>query len=333
MQALIITQTIFSVLLVIVILFLMRQRRIAKYEKRFSYFSLASVYTDKISISDSFWQDFRLLLKKISRKLPFLPFFEKWSSLYENYNILRQKEKINALEFLILKFLIAIYFLIFLVLIQILGKLNFQGYHYLIGFAFSFTLPNLFLLVLEYFWNQKLNKQGLCFILELNDAFKQNDSVKLAVANVLKRTNNNLLKASIEQLDNDLAYGLEIDKAFWRFYLQNHIPIFYKLYQYMKACYVIDGSYKTSLYYLKKNLFQKEALKQEYIAHFHFVKIICFGLFIIPFLLLVWLYFSFSDYFNIMYTHPLGILSIIFILLLYILYYLLLRFIMEDGKL
>ena len=332
MQALIITQTIMMVLLVMVIIFLIRQRRVAKFEKRFSYFTLNSNTDSEISISDSFTSDTMSLLRNISNKLAKIPLYKKWSNNFAKYPILSKNAKLNPADFLTLKFILAIYFIIFLVLVDLFRGLDITIVHYFLFFILVFCLPNIFLLLFNHLRNNILKRDVTRIIGMFANEIEKNDNL-LDIIGAIKNEIQGPMVDELSILAFDLGNGLTLDEAFYLMYERTHINKLYEIATYLKAITKTTGDKKKAFSYLNERLIADETSKEENRIYYYLARLIAVFFIIIPPIGFILYRIFFLDNFKFLTNNFLGIMSLIMFWLIYILYLLILRFIMDGERL
>ena len=314
MQALIITQSIMMILLIIVIIVLIRQRRVAKFEKKFSYFALNNNNLNDVSISDSLATDTLSLLRSISNTLSKINLFQKWSNNFKKYSIFNNNSKLNPADFLTLKFILSFYFIIFLILVDIFRGLNITIFHYLFFFIIVFILPNLFLLIFNNLRNNELKNNVTKIISMFTNEISHNDNILEIIANIKLEVSGPMID-ELSILETDIINGLTLDQAFYRMYDKTHIKELEEVVNYLKIITKTTGSKKQDnrIYY---NLA-------------HIIAVLCL---LVPPIGFVMYRIFFPDNFFVLISSVLGLMNLIMFWLVYILYYLILRFIMDGGR-
>ena len=331
MQALIITQSIVMVLLILLIIFLIRQRRVAKFEKRFASFALNGNLENEMAISDSFTNDTFSLLRKISTKLAKIPLYQKWSNLFAKYPIFTRNSKLNPADFLTLKFLLMIYLLIFLILVDIFRGLDITIFHYLFWAILIFTIPNLFLILLNQQRNKILKNDIYKIMGMINNELEHNDNL-VEVISIVKNEVTGPMSEELALLEADIRHGISIDKAMERMYMRTHINLLDEIAIFLLAITKTTGEKKVAFKYLNERLKDLQQHKEESKIYYYFARLMSFlGLLIPPILFIVYR-FIWPDAFAILTGSYLGYMNILMFWLVYILYYLLLKFIMDGGS-
>ena len=332
MQALIITQSIMMILLTVVIIFLIRQRRVAKFEKKFSYFALNNNNVNDVSISDSLASDTLSLLRRISNNLSKINLFKKWSNNFNKYSIFSNNSKLNTADFLTLKFILAIYFIIFLILVDIFRGLNITIFHYLFFFILVFTIPNIFLLLFNSLRNNELKNNVTKIINMFANEIVHNDNI-LEIINNIKLEVSGPMVDELSLLETDIINGLSLEQAFYRMYEKTHIKELEEVANYLKIITKTTGSKKQAFKYLNERINIRNKRREDNRIYYNLAHIIAVLCLLVPPVGFVMYKVFLPDNFLILTSSVLGFMNLIMFWLVYILYYLILRFIMDGGKL
>ena len=331
MQALIITQSIMMILLIIVIIVLIRQRRVAKFEKKFSYFALNNNNLNDVSISDSLATDTLSLLRSISNTLSKINLFQKWSNNFKKYSIFNNNSKLNPADFLTLKFILSFYFIIFLILVDIFRGLNITIFHYLFFFIIVFILPNLFLLIFNNLRNNELKNNVTKIISMFTNEISHNDNILEIIANIKLEVSGPMID-ELSILETDIINGLTLDQAFYRMYDKTHIKELEEVVNYLKIITKTTGSKKQAFKYLNERITMRNKRKEDNRIYYNLAHIIAVLCLLVPPIGFVMYRIFFPDNFFVLISSVLGLMNLIMFWLVYILYYLILRFIMDGGR-
>ena len=332
MQALIITQTIMMILLIIVIIFLIRQRRVAKFEKRFSYFALNNNASNDISISDSFINDILSLLRKISNSLSKIKLFYKWSNNFSKYSIFNSNSRLNQADYLTLKFILALYFIIFLGLVDIFRGLNITIFHYLFFFVIVFCIPNIFLLILNNIRNNDLKNNVVKIINMFANEIVYNDNILEIISNIKLEVSGSMVE-ELSLLETDITNGLTLEQAFLRMYERTHIKDLEEVSNYLKIITQTTGSKKQAFKYLNERLTEKNKTLENNRIYYYLARLLASLCLLIPLVEFGIYCYLYKDNIHFLTSNVLGFMNLLMFWLIYILYYLILRFILDGGKL
>ena len=332
MQALIITQSIMMILLTVVIIFLIRQRRVAKFEKKFSYFALNNNNVNDVSISDSLASDTLSLLRRISNNLSKINLFKKWSNNFNKYSIFSNNSKLNTADFLTLKFILAIYFIIFLILVDIFRGLNITIFHYLFFFILVFTIPNIFLLLFNSLRNNELKNNVTKIINMFANEIVHNDNI-LEIINNIKLEVSGPMVDELSLLETDIINGLSLEQAIYRMYERTHIKELEEVANYLRIITKTTGSKKQAFKYLNERINMRNKRREDNRIYYTLAYVIASFCLLIPLVSFGLYLYIFPDNFHVLTSNVLGYMNLIMFWLVYILYYLILRFIMDGGKL
>ncbi len=166
MGALFVFQTIMAIVFAILVLFLIRQKRLAKYEKRFSSYTLSSVLHEKESIMDSFFDDVLKLIKKISHFLRKNILFAKLGLLYDDLLIF--KASFTADDFNALRLILILYLNILWGVVCLFSDFHFVWFSVLIIIAIVLVLSRLIVLFLNYKAMKMFDSSWDLFLININ---------------------------------------------------------------------------------------------------------------------------------------------------------------------
>ena len=332
MQALIIIQSIMMILLIILIIFLIRQRRVAKFEKKFSYFALNNNNVNDVSISDSLASDTLSLLRRISNNLSKINLFKKWSNNFNKYSIFSNNSKLNTADFLTLKFILAIYFIFFLILVDIFRGLNITIFHYLFFFILVFTIPNVFLLLFNSLRNNELKNNVAKIINMFANEIVHNDNI-LEIINNIKLEVSGPMVDELSLLETDIINGLSLEQAFYRIYERTHIKELEEITNYLRIITKTTGSKKQAFKYINERINMRNKRREDNRIYYNLAYVIASFCLLIPLVSFGLYLYIFPDSFHVLTSNILGYMNLTMYWLVYILYYLILRFIMDGGKL
>lgn len=201
----------------ILIFFLIREIRSARYTKRFEAFALKPMNMEEISIFDKFYQKWWFFIQKISKILSHSVLLKKYSKRYERFISFEEKEKKTAMNYLVIKFGCAI----LLVLLNFLALLIHENTHLFltmfISFLFGFFLPDIVLTV-QFGKKRKMVEDDLLkAIIVMNNSFKSGRNIMQAVE-IVKEELDGPISDEFKKIYMDMNYGLSVDVVFNRFY-------------------------------------------------------------------------------------------------------------------
>lgn len=321
----IILKTIILIVLLTLFFYILNASKANKNIKRINRFSLTSLNNEDPTFFDKLEAFFQKLIMKISTKLSKINIFQRYAKHYEKYDN-------NGYKYIILKFFLALIFILLNFLCISIYNFKQNVISYLISFMVGFELLDL-VLKLKYYKKEKKAKQDLIeAIIIMNNALKSHLSINQAI-NIVINELNDPIKEEFKKISIDLSYGISIDEAFKRFYERTNIE---EIKYIVVALKVMDPAKKNYIKIIdlieKKFLYQKKIKNLSYCKTISSVLIFRISL-LIPFLIPTIILIINKKYFQLLYTTYIGIIILIIIILLYILYIFLIRKILRENEL
>ena len=301
------------------IYFIIRQKRITKYEQRFAQFSLNSSYESKFSMFDFFKDIFFQIVHIISKLLKKSKLITKHSKKFQKYLLGNEKEYKSSLDFLSIKFLNA---LLFLIIYLVIPKNNWYLAIFLspIMFLIGYMLPN-FIYQYIYIKRVKQIRNDLLEAISLLQYYLTKNKSIFNSFELTIRQLHGLIKEEFQIIHRDLLYGLTIKEAFTRFYERVRLTQVKEI-VYSLSVLTKDNSNASYIFKnIKQSLLEQKQLAHE-LSYYHHISLILYRLFLLlPLILIFTIYLVYPTYFNIYLTTFMGKLLLIFLFLIYLLYY------------
>ena len=323
-----ITQGITILFLLFAIWYLLRQRRIIRLEKRFEKFSLLSTGDKEKSLFDYIY-DF--LWKQIHNTSSF---FEKSKVLakyclrYEKYIQFEDKNRIRGMDYVSIKFwmgTILIFLSIFTSMFQLVS-LNIMSIF--LSFFIGFFLPDIYLSFLYIQKRKKVEEDLLKAIIVMNNSFKSGRNIMQAVE-IVKNELEGPISDEFKKIYLDMTYGLSIEVVFDRFYNRVKLDDAKYITSSLTMLNKTGGNIVKVFGTIEKSFFEKKKLKQEMqsltSASIFVFRTLC----VLPFLFILVIYLLNPSYFEPIFTTTLGRIILLFTVLLYVLYILVIKKVLE----
>ncbi len=326
--SLLITQGITILLLLGVIFYLLRQRRIIRLEKRFEKFSLLSTTEKEKSLFDLLCDLGWKMIHHLSRRLEKSQVLNRYASSYEKFIQFEDKDKISKMDYLSLKFVMA--FLtsllhLFSSMFQLV-PLSFMGL--LISFFLGFFLPDIYLQLIYQEKRKRVEEDLLKAIIVMNNSFKSGRNIMQAVE-IVKNELEGPISDEFKKIYLDMTYGLSIEVVFDRFYHRVKLEDAKYITSSLTMLNKTGGNIVKVFGTIEKSFFEKKKLKQEMesltSASIFVFRTLC----VLPFLFILVIYLLNPLYFEPVFTTFLGRIFLFFTVLLYILYILVIKKVLE----
>lgn len=323
-----ITQGITILILILFIVYLLRQRRIIRLERRFEKFSLLSTDYHELSIFDICVQFLWKVDHKVSSILMKSVFLKNYSNRYEKYIQFDKKEKLNGMDYISLKFILAIFLVILSIITSMFQVVNIHFFTMLLAFLIGFFLPDIFL-QLEYQKKRKRIEEDLLkAIIMMNNSFKSGRNIMQAVE-IVKEELEGPISDEFKKIYLDMTYGLSIEVVFDRFYNRVKLEDAKYITSSLALLNKTGGNIVRVFGSIERSFFEKKKLKQEMksltSASIFVFRTLC----ILPFLFITVIYLLNPTYFAPLFESTLGFFFLGFTVLLYGLYIFVIKKVLE----
>lgn len=322
------TQGITIICLILMILYLLRQRRVIRLEKRFENFSLISTKDIEKSLFDVLMSILWSFIQKISNILGKSALLKKYSVRYEKYIKFEEKDRVNGIDYVTIKFLIADLFLIFNILSMMFQVVNISSMSLLITFLLGFFLPDIFLQLDYQKKRKKIEEDLLKAIIMMNNSFKSGRNIMQAVS-IVKEELDGPISDEFKKIYLDMTYGLSIEVVFERFYNRVKLDDAKYITSSLTLLNKTGGNIVKVFGTIEKSFFEKKKLKQEMqsltSASVFVYRVLCF----LPFLFITVIYLLNPNYFLPVFNTSVGHVLLILTILLYVLYIFVIKKVLE----
>ena len=305
MQALLGLQILMAILIVMIIMFLLRQRRVAKFEKRFAPFTLKSVTNEDLSLGDSFQSNLVKMVKKLTNIMKHLPFYK---AKLEVKNSTLTKE-----DFITIKIILSVGVLVLVFILDLFNFLNMKLVLYLLLVILTFLITNIVLAIYNYNYLKKLDKALNFLVKEFYDLVNLGETPKKVVEIIVK---DNPFIAPFLQDFQPNTYGDIINKLYEMTKSEVLKPLL--LFQ--------NFDLKKSYYYYELNALELEKYKENQAIIKIILTVLSYILLAIPLVIIVLLFIFKPMFFKPFFSSLYGMLNLLFLVLLYLLYYLIIKY-------
>ncbi len=322
------TQGLTILVLFLLILYLLRQRRIIRLEKRFQNFALISTFDEEKSIFDIIMAFFWRLIHRVSSILEKSVFLKKYGMRYDKFIKFEQKDEISGMDYIAIKTLIAFLFLICNLLTAMFQVVNVSFMSLLITFFLGFFLPDLFLQLEYQKKRKKVEEDLLKAIIVMNNSFKSGRNIMQAVE-IVKNELDGPISDEFKKIYLDMTYGLSIEVVFERFYNRVKLEDARYITSSLSLLNKTGGNIVRVFGTIERSFFEKKKLKQEMqsltSASLFVFRVLC----VLPFLFIFFIYFLNPSYFEPVFATRLGHLFLGGTILLYTLYIFVIKKVLE----
>ncbi|HIR74805.1 TPA: type II secretion system F family protein [Candidatus Ventrenecus avicola] len=323
-----ITQGIVILILIFLIIYLIRQRRVITLEKRFEKFALISIHDYEKSFFDIIVEFFWGVVHRLGLFLKKSVFLKKYSLRYEKHIKYENRNTYTGMDYIAIKFLVGLLVMILYVITVMFQLMNVSLMSLLIAFLIGFFVPDIFL---QYEYQKKrkrVEEDLLKAIIMMNNSFKSGRNIMQAVE-VVKEELEGPISDEFKKIYLDMTYGLSIEVVFDRFYNRVKLDDAKYITSSLTMLNKTGGNIVKVFSTIEKNFFSKKKLQQEMMsltsASIFVFRILC----VLPFLFICVIYMLNPSYFAPLFTTGLGRLLLILIILFYILYIMIIKKVLE----
>lgn len=313
----------FQIVLFIVAAFLLyrfiKYKRSISFEKRLTKYSVAAVYDRRVSVLDALVNQYMDIISRISNVLGKSSVLTKMSTKYEKYLPLYKDTYKEAINFIAVKILVALLFVIVAIFAKTLQFEVLQMYEVFIPFVFGYVLPDI-LFITKYNLNRtRIENDLLQAIIIMNNAFKSGRSITQAIELVTKELDGPIAE-EFKKMHLEISFGLSVDIVFKRFSERIQLEEVTYLTASLSILNKTGGNIIKVFDSIEKTLFNKKKLKLELLSLTGSSKIIVYMLIGIPILFVVFISMISPTYFVPLISTPIGWVITGLILIIYIVY-------------
>ena len=322
MNNVILVRILISIIFVSIIILLFKLHKAIKIERRLGRYSLKMADKDELSYFEILGEKYLNLVNKVKKNKRLV----KYSKNYEKYaNV---GDKVGAIQFVINKLLIAVFFVIIVVVsYAIQGKL--VG---IFGFIFSFILGyyvyDIYLIIMKKRRSIKIKNDMLRAIIIMNNAFKAGKSTLQAV----ELASHDLpapISREFEKIYQDMSYGLSVDVAFMRFAKRVNLEEATYVASVLTILNKTGGNIINVFSSMEKTLFDKKKLEEDLKNSTAASNLVVKFLMVVPIFFIVIIYLVSPTYFVPLFSSMIGYIVVALIVVMFIIYIYLLNKIMK----
>ncbi len=327
-QQLLLAQIIIGLVLVIAMFFIVRYLKAIYYENKITPYTVKPINQKKIGLLDKVELQFLEVINKVSNVFKKSTFLNSYSKRYEKYAPLLPPKINDAMNFVTIKFMVAIFVLIITFFSKTVHFNVLQGYELIIPFLFGFILPNVLYKIKYRLYRNKLENDLLQAIIIMNNAFKSGRSITQAIELVTHELKGPICE-EFKKMLLELNFGLSIETVFSRFSKRVDLEEVTYLTASLAILNKTGGNIIQVFSSIEKSLFNKKKLKLEMKSLTGASRMIVSILFLVPFLFIAFILIISPTYFNSLFTSTLGLIFVGIMIIIYLVYIWFVRKIMD----
>lgn len=312
------------IFIIFVIIIILKLYSSSKKIKRISSYSIEPVKDNNISFTDKVVNKYLSFVKGLRPYMRCIKYFKIRSKKYDKYIKYKERDRLEAIDFITNKLIIAVMFLLLALFSQVFNYRGFGIVRYLINFTVGYYILDIY----YYFYYRRQTKlienELLRAVIVMNNAFKAGKSTLQA----LKIASEELpepISDEFKKMYLDMKFGLSVDTVFDRFakrvdleeavYLSSSLTILNKT----------GGNIVDVFSSIEKTLFDKKKLNEELKNISSAPKMVVYILFFVPGIFVLLIYLLNKDYFNPLFNSTLGYIIISIIVIMFSIYVFLLK--------
>lgn len=321
---------ILIITIIILIIYWLKQTHIDKLEKRFQAFSLQPKNNNVISFFDKISNYLKKWIHKCSKIFKKSQILMKYSQKYEHFTTYEEKNIKENIDYISLKFNIAFLFLFLSLVVTTIKHTKFNHVTILISFIIGFILPDIILHIKFQKKRRQIEDDLLKAVIIMNNSFKAGRNIIQAISTV-KNELEGPIADEFKKISLDITYGLSLDVVFNRFYERVKLEDAKYIASSLTLLNKTGGNIVRVFNTIEKSFYNKKKLKNELNSLTASSVFVFRVLVFLPFVFTFVIFILNPTYFTPLFHHPLGIIILIFIALLFTLYVLVIKNVLKVS--
>ena len=218
-----IVNAILIFLLVIFIVWVLKEVHKEKLKKRLNKFTISKEENDSNSLFDIFTNLYKKMRFKLGKFFLKSNYFQNYSLKYEKYIDKNKENHLEAIDYVTTKFLLSFLFLLILIISDVIQNEHITLTQIIVAFTLGYFSLDVFLLSKRKIVQRRIENDLLKAITIMNNAFRSGRSI-IQTIDIVAKEIDGPLKEEFIKMRNDLNYGLEIEVVFERFNERVNLP-------------------------------------------------------------------------------------------------------------
>lgn len=325
---LILAGQISTILLVFfIILFLIKYIRSIILEKRFSKFTINSSKNNSISLFDNLAIQYNNFINKMNNKLEKINILNNISTKYNKYVIAFNLDS-NPMSIISNKIVLGILFILGFIVINLFRFKVVEPYEIFIPFILGYYILDIIYICKYHSYKKEIEDDLVNAITIMNNAFKAGRSIIQAIELVSSELTGPI-SLEFKKIAMEINLGLDIEVAFDRFSKRIKLEEAAYLTASLSILSKTGGNIIKVFDSIEKTLFSKRKLKEELNSLTSSSRMISYILICIPVVFAVFLNIINPGFFNPLFGNELGIVLFLIMIVIYIAYIFIVRYIMK----
>ncbi len=324
-------QILIIVALLVVAIFLIKLSIAFHYEKRIKKYTISSIYDTSVSYLDRLNYFYLKVRSKLSAHLKKIKIFNQYSLKYERYTDKTKVIPEEPMDYISLKIMTGIALVLVVIVSDVLRYKSITFLQLIGTFLIGFFIPDLFLIAKKKILQITIKNDMLKAVIIMNNAFKSGRSTMQAIK-IVSDELTGPISNEFKKMYIDLTFGLSLEDVFERFSKRINIEEAKYITTSLTILNRTGGNIVKVFSSIERNFFNSRKMDEELKSLTASARAIHKILICIPVLLYLIIFILNPSYFVPMFQDPMGILILFVIVLLYVIYILIVRKIMDIGE-
>lgn len=298
-----------------------------KLEKRIEPYTLKSLKSNNLSISEKLINKYQNYTKKITKFLDKSEIAKKHSKKLEKY-LPVTKINLSGMDVLAGKIITAFVFVIIALLTQSMRMKMLDGYEIVLIFTFGFFVLDILYFIKYKIFRWKIESDFIAAITIMNNAFKSGRSITQAI-DIVSHELQGVIGEEFNKMSIELLYGLGVEDVFKRFAKRIDLEEASYLTASLTILNKTGGDIIKVFDSIERSMFDKRKLRLELASLTSGSKIVVGVLLGMPFFFALVISIINPEYFIPFFTTGIGIILLIFMLIYYIIFVVVVRKVMK----
>lgn len=326
MSTLFIIRLILIIIAIVIIDLLLKINKAINIERRIARYSVNSTLDKDNNLGDIIINKYNHLIKTLRFKIKGIKELNNQAQKYNKYIL--AGDKINILDFIIIKLLVGICFVaLVIVSLAIQGKIT-TFLNLIICFIIGYYIYDVYLYFATKRRQKKIKNDMLRAVIIMNNAFKAGKTIMQAVK-IASLELPKPISIEFNKIYDDLSFGISSDVAFERFAKRVNLEEA----RYISSSLIIlnktGGNIVGVFSSIERTLFDKKKLESDLKNSTASSNLVVKVLMLIPIIFILIIYALSPDYFMPLFSSSLGIIILFTTLIMFIIYIYLLNKIMK----
>lgn len=319
-MGLLIIQIIIVIILLVIIIYMIRQNIALSYEKRISNYSIDSLKSKEMSLSDKLFLKYKKLVIKFRPFISKVGLFKFLSKKYEKYIVYtNDKDNILAIDYVTHKLFIGLALVLLTIFSLVLQTRLATLFELVINFLIGFFILDIYLWYKDRLYKKRIDNELLRAVIVINNSFKSGKSTMQS----LEAASYDLpepIRSEFYKMYQEMKYGLGIETVFDRFSKRIDLEEIKYISSSLAILNKTGGNIIKVFDSIEKTLFDKKKLKEELKNMTASSNLVVKLLMVVPPIFVLVIYILNPSYFDPFFETNLGLVLLGLIVIMFAIY-------------